>query len=288
MTGLQFGLLIWVFVLGCAVGSFLNVCIWRLPRGLAIHAPPRSICPICRTAILWRDNIPLVSFLALGRKCRACGGPISWRYPAVEALTGLVFALIYYRQGVQMGTDAGQLAMMMLLAGLLICGSAVDVDWLIIPDEVSLSGILGGLFGGLLLPQLHVGQASYHTFSGAGVGGNVGGLAGSAIGAIAGGGVVLACALLGYLLLRKEAMGIGDAKMLAMIGAFFGWKVAVVAFFLSPFIGLLYGVPMLVMKGEHVMPYGPFLGLAAVITVVFRTSLCARLEPLETLWQMVF
>lgn len=287
MTGMQALWLAFIFVFGCMVGSFLNVCIWRLPRGMGINAPRRSFCPLCEAPIEWYDNIPLVSFAALGRRCRACGGAISWRYPAIEGLTGLLFALLYYRQSVRVGADAGQVAVMMLATGLLIVGSAVDMEWLIIPDEISLYGILGGLTAGLLIPRLHVGDRSYHTFSHPAIGAHLGGLSASLLGAIVGGGIVLACAGVGFLIFRREAMGIGDAKVLGMIGAFFGWKVAVLTFFLAPFMGLLYGLPLLVTRDEHVMPYGPFLGIGAVLAILFRTPLCARLVPLERLFGML-
>jgi leader peptidase (prepilin peptidase)/N-methyltransferase len=234
-----------------------------------------------------RDNIPIISFLLLRGRCRDCGEPISWRYPAVELITGLLFALVYFRQGVQLGTGPGVLIVMMLVTALLIVASGIDIDWLIIPDEISLGGILGGLLAGLLLPQLHVGPAPYHTFSGPTAHPHLVGLAGSGIGALVGGGTVLGCALIGFIIFRREAMGIGDAKLMAMFGAFFGWKAAVISFFIAPFVGLLYGIPLLLMDDEHVMPYGPFLSIAGLLTIIFRTSLTHRLEPLGAFWEIL-
>jgi leader peptidase (prepilin peptidase)/N-methyltransferase len=267
----------WFFVLGCVVGSFLNVLIYRLPLGLGINAPRRSFCPHCKEPIAWRDNIPILSFLLLGRRCRRCGAPISWRYPLVEAVTGLLFALIYFRQGVQLDTDVGQIIVMLLLVSLLVVSSAVDMDWLIIPDEITFFGLLGGLLAGFLLPGLHVGKAVYDTFQTLTGMPHLDGLIGSAIGALGGGLMVLLFAVVGGVIFRKEAMGFGDVKLMAMIGAFFGWKVAVIAFFLSPFIGLLYGIPLLIFADEHVMPYGPFLSVGAMLAIVFRESLCGYL-----------
>jgi len=283
LTGVQLGTLVWLFALGCVVGSFLNVCIWRLPLGMGISEPRRSVCPHCRAPIRWHDNVPLLSFFLLRGRCRACGARISWRYPAVEGLTGLLFALIYFRQGVQAGAGPGQLVLMMLLASLLIVASAVDAEWLIIPDEISIFGLAAGLLAGLLLPQLHVGTASYNTFRSLTGRAHLDGLIGSAVGAAAGGGLVLVFAALGAALFRKEALGFGDVKLMAMVGAFFGWKVAVMAFFFAPFFGLLYGLPLLVLSDEHVMPFGPFLSAGAVLALVFRTSVCAFLQPLEDL-----
>jgi len=271
----------WLFLLGCAVGSHLNVCIWRLPRGLSVNDPERSICPHCGHPIRWYDNVPLLSFFLLGRCCRDCGAPISWRYPVIEALTGVLFALIYYRQGLQVGTGVGQLALMMLVTSLLIVASAVDVEYFIIPDEVSVFGIMGGLLAGILLPELHVGTESYNTFERLTGDPSLDGLIGSAIGALGGGGMIFVFALIGAAIFRREALGFGDVKLMAMLGAFFGWKVVLVTFFLSPFLGLIYGVPLMLMSDENVMPYGPFLSLAAVLALVFRTALCDFVVPLE-------
>jgi leader peptidase (prepilin peptidase)/N-methyltransferase len=286
ITTLQTVTTVWFFALGCAVGSFLNVLIYRVPRGLTVNEPKRSFCPGCEAPIAWYDNIPLLSFLALKGRCRRCGMTIAWRYPLVEALTGLLFALIYWRQAPQAGI--GQVIIMVLLASILVAASAIDMEWLIIPDELSFFGLLGGLLAGLLLPELHVGQASYHTFAALTGNAHLDGLIASGIGALGGGLIVLGCAIFGTLLFRKEAMGFGDVKLMAMVGAFFGWKVALLAFFISPFVGLLYGLPLLMLKGEHVMPYGPFLSIGTLATLIFRTRLCEYLEPLEQLAGLIF
>jgi len=288
LTVPQVAMAVWLFVLGCAIGSFLNVVIWRMPRGMTVREPRRSFCPNCENPIRWHDNVPLLGFLVLGGKCRDCGQPIAWRYPVVEALTGVLFALVYLTQGVGAGVDPGQLVIMLLLTTLLIVASAIDMDWLIIPDEVSYYGLLGGLLAGFLLPQLHVGRASYQTYEGLTGLTHLDGLIAAVIGALGGGLIVLGVALFGALLFRKEAMGIGDVKLMAMVGAFFGWKVVLVAFFISPFVGLLYGIPLLIRKGEHVMPYGPFLSIGAVAALLFRDYLCSYIEPLEELARMIF
>jgi leader peptidase (prepilin peptidase)/N-methyltransferase len=275
--------ILWFFLLGCVVGSFLNVCIYRVPRGGTIGRPRRSFCPRCGRSLRWYDNVPLASFIALRGRCRECGEPISWRYPVVELLTGLLFCLIYFRQGVQAGTDVGQLIVMLLVTGLLIFASAVDVEFTIIPEEVTVFGMLGGLLAGLLLPQLHVGSADYQTFEGLTGLVHVDGLNAAAIGAAGGGLMVLFFALFGRVIFQKEALGFGDVTLMAMVGSFLGWKVVVVTFFLAPFFGLLYGLPLLILKDEHVMPYGPFLSLGAVLTVVFRETLCQYPTLLEHL-----
>ncbi len=270
----------WFFVLGAVVGSFLNVLIYRLPNGLSINEPRRSFCPLCKHPIAWRDNIPVLSYLLLGGRCRNCHAPISMRYPLVETVTGLLYALIYFRQGAQAGTEMGQVVIMLLLVSLLVVASAVDMDWLIIPDEISFFGIAGGLLAGFLLPGLHLGTASYDTFQSLTGHPHLDGLIASGMGMLSGGLLVLFMALVGAVIFRKEAMGIGDVKLMAMVGAFFGWKVAVIAFFLSPFIGLLYGIPLALLTDEHVMPYGPFLSIGAILAIVFREGLCGYLDPL--------
>ena len=204
-----------------------------------------------------------------------------------QALTGVLFALIYYRQGLQVGTGIGQLALMMLVTSLLIVASAVDVEYFIIPDEVSVFGIMGGLLAGLMLPELHRGTESYHTFERLTGDPSLDGLIGSAIGALGGGGMIFVFALIGAAIFRREALGFGDVKLMAMLGAFFGWKVVLVTFFLSPFLGLIYGVPLMLMSDENVMPYGPFLSLAAVLALVFRTALCDFVVPLEELVRLL-
>ena len=287
LTPLQAITMGWLFVFGCVAGSFLNVCIWRLPRGATIGRPRRSFCPRCGHPLRWYDNIPLVSFILLNGRCRDCGGPVSWRYPVVELLTGLVFPLIYFSQGVQAGADVGQLALMMLVTALLILASAVDIEFAIIPEEVTVFGILGGLAAGLLLPQLHVGAADYQTFQSLTGYAHLDGLIGAAIGAIASGVMVFLIGLFGQLVFQREALGFGDVMLMAMIGAFFGWKVVVTGFFLGSFLGLLYGLPLLLLKGEHAMPYGPFLSLGTVLTLVFRDVLCLYADLLEDAARML-
>ena len=266
-----------VFVLGCAVGSFLNVLIWRFPRGLSVSVPRRSFCPHCERPIRSSDNIPILSYLLLRGKCRHCGAPISGRYPLVEALTGVLLAALYVVQRVGAGTDPGEVIVMGAMTALLIAASAVDMEWFIIPDEFSVFGIAGGLLAGLLLPGLHVGAQPYHTLQSLTGLRHLDGLIGSGIGALGGGALVLVFAVLGTLVFRKEAIGFGDVKLMAMVGAFLGWKVAFLGFFLAPFFGLLYGIPLLILRDEHVMPFGPFLSSGAVLVALMRTGACGWL-----------
>ena len=284
----QIVMVTFAFAFGLVVGSFLNVCIWRLPRGESISHPSGSHCPRCKEPLRGLDNIPLLSFLLLGGRCRYCGDRISWRYPIVEGLTGLLYVLLYLFQRIHAGTNPGHVLAMGLVIALLVAASGVDFEFLIIPDEISLYGLLGGLLAGAVMPGLHVGNAPYHTLRPLVGIAPIDGLIGALIGAIGGGGLVLLFAVMGALVFRKEAMGLGDVKLMAMVGAFLGWKVALIAFFLAPFFGLVYGLPLLLLKDEHTMPYGPFLSGGAVLTILLRGALCEMLNRyLEVLKQLV-
>ena len=278
---MDFFIAAWSFALGCCVGSFLNVCIWRLPRGMGINNPSRSLCPECEHGLAWYDNIPLVSYALLRGRCRYCDAPIPWRYPVVEAVTGIVFTGIYVHQGLMNATPPDQLIIMGLLATLLIIASGVDMTHFIVPDEISVFGIIAALLAGLLIPGLHVGPEPYHTLTGLTGIATLDGLIGSTLGAVVGGGLVYLFAVVGGLMFGREALGLGDVKLMAMVGAFLGWKVAVFAFFLAPFFGLLYGIPLLLAKGQHLLPFGPFLSSAAVLVTVFRDAATAFLLPFE-------
>jgi leader peptidase (prepilin peptidase)/N-methyltransferase len=287
ITAFQGVMMFLLFVLGAIVGSFLNVCIWRVPRGGQIGRPRRSYCPLCGESILWHDNVPVLSFILLRGRCRHCGGPVSWRYPAVELATALTFPLVYYRQAVLGTTGGSEIAIMLLLVSLLIFASAVDIDFLIIPEEITVYGMIGGLLAGFLLPQIHVGTATYQTVQSLTGNPHWDGLISAGIGLFSAGFLVLAVALLGAVIFQREAMGFGDVSLMAMIGAFFGWKVALMAFFVAPFLGLLYGLPLLLMEDEHVMPYGPWLSLGAIITLVFREDFCYWPNMIEEIIRQV-
>ncbi len=264
-----------IFVIGCCIGSFLNVCIWRLPRGQSISKPRCSVCPKCQNSIRGYDNIPLLSYLLLLGRCRYCKTRISWRYPLVEGVTGVLFLLLYLLQGAGGTMGPGEMIVMGLLISLLIAASGVDMEFLIIPDEVTLFGLTGALTAGLLLPHLHTGTESWHTFESIS---HINGLLASAIGAASGGGIVMFFAITGALIFRREAIGFGDVKLMAMIGAFTGWRIALATFAIAPFIGLFYGIPMLLARNRHAMPFGPFLAAASIISILFRSEIGAFLN----------
>ena len=228
------------FLVGACIGSFLNVVIHRLPRGESIVSP-RSRCPGCGRAIPAWENIPLVSFLALGGKCAGCGEAISWRYPAVELLTAAGFGVIFLLDG-----PGIPLLRDLLFFSLLVPIAFIDIDHRIIPDELS----LGGLAAGIFLSFLPGGDWK-----------------GSVAGALLGGGILYATALLYEKVRGVEGMGGGDIKLLAMIGAFVGWRGTLATIFFGALLGAIGGM-MVMRKGgdglKTAIPCGPYLCVAAL------------------------
>ncbi|HMB53383.1 MAG TPA: prepilin peptidase [Thermoanaerobaculia bacterium] len=230
--------------LGLIVGSYLNVVVHRLPRGIST-VTPRSRCPGCGAPIRWFDNLPLVSWLRLRGRCRHCAAPIAWRYPAVEVLAGLLFLAAAERFGWSWETPVGWLFLALLLAL-----AAIDVEHLLLPDRLTLPGIVAGLAVQPLLPW--------------------GGWVVALAGAMLGGGLLLALWGGWYLLRGEEGMGLGDVKMLAMIGAFLGWKGVAVALFAATFFGSVVGLGLVVagrggMKSR--LPFGLFLSLGGAVAL---------------------
>ena len=203
-------------LLGACIGSFLNVVIWRVPRGKSV-ADGRSHCPKCGHLIRWHDNVPVLSWLLLRARCRDCRAPISARYPAVEALTAALFVLVAWRHPFPAGSSVG-VAHAILLSALVVV-SFVDVDRREIPDAITKPGIVVGLLASLLVPALHGDAfpdlANRHLAA----------LLASLRGVAAGAGVLLAVRWIGRLAMGKEAMGLGDVKLLAMVGAFVGYLI---------------------------------------------------------------
>jgi leader peptidase (prepilin peptidase)/N-methyltransferase len=236
------------FLIGLALGSFLNVCILRLPHDRSLLRPPSS-CPTCGTRIAWRDNIPVLSWLLLGGKCRHCRAPISWQYPIVELAVGLLWLAAVLAYGPTARAVAGG------LLGTILLGVVItDARHYLIPDEFT----WGGLVLGLLLA----------------LAGGFPGLVQALIGAATGFAVLYIVAVLGQWVFKEEAMGGGDIKMMAMVGAFVGWKGVLLTIFLGALIGTLVFVP-LTLKKKRLVPFGVFLGLGAAATFVLGDMLLA-------------
>lgn len=240
-----------IFLLGIVAGSFLNVCIWRIPRRESIVSPG-SHCPQCRKPVAWRDNIPLLSYLLLLGKCRHCKIRISPRYFLVELLSGILWVLMWRYYGFSSGMGAG-----ILFLSFLLMMSVTDLETGLIPDWLSLPGIGLGLAVSAVFPALHEREIWYL------------GLGQSFLGAAVGGGLLIIVAIIGDWMFKKESMGGGDVKLLAFIGAFLGAQKAVFVFFLSPFFALFFALYVkLIRKGETI-PYGPFLAFPAAVCYVY-------------------
>ena len=239
--------LILVFILGSAVGSFLNVCILRLPKDESIVFPP-SHCTACQKSIAWHDNIPLLSFLFLRGHCRHCQAKISWQYPLIEAVTGILFGVFYQVFG---PTPQGFLYLYLTLA--LMVQSVIDLRYKIIPDGITLPAIVIGLVVSAIFPQIH-GQET-----------RVSGFLQSFLGMLAGGGFLYVVGTVAEWVLKKEAMGGGDVKLLAAVGAVIGWRGVVWTIFVASFVGSIGGLYLRLTKGEELIPFGPYLALGAFL-----------------------
>jgi len=235
---------IFAFLLGAVVGSFLNVCICRLPEEKSVVTPP-SACPRCGSGIRWYDNIPIVSFLLLRARCRTCGEPISWRYPLVEALNGTLTLLLF----IKYGPTLPFLAMFVFCSSLVVI-TFIDLDHQIIPDCISLPGIVVGFLFALGLPW--------------------GGWFNSLTGILLGGGSLLLVATGYEKITGKEGMGGGDIKLLAMMGAFLGWRSVPFIIFAASLVGSVIGISAMVIKksdGKLAIPFGPFLAFGAMLYI---------------------
>jgi leader peptidase (prepilin peptidase)/N-methyltransferase len=241
-----------VFIFGALMGSFLNVCIHRLPIGESVVFPA-SHCPHCQQAIQPYDNVPILSFLFLRGRCRGCGAAISARYPVVETLTGLAAVAVVCAAGL---TAHALLAFAFVCA--LIVITFVDVDYQIIPDAISLPGIGVGFAAALVL-----GQPSWTA---------------SLAGILLGGGLLWGVAQGYHWLTGREGMGGGDIKLLAMIGAFLGWQAVPVTLMIASLAGTAVGVALMVLQrrdGRTAIPFGPFLAVGATCALFWGDALIA-------------
>ncbi|HSA61797.1 MAG TPA: prepilin peptidase [Nitrospiraceae bacterium] len=243
--------LYWIVgLLGALIGSFLNVCIYRLPRHESI-AWPGSHCPACSHPIAWYDNIPFVSYLVLRGRCRHCAVRIPWRYPVVEALNALGYVgLLWF-----FGATWSAVAYGLLYSALLVV-AGTDLSHKVIPNVITFPGIVVGLLSAATILPL--------------------GLVNGLIGLLVGGGILWLLAWASPFLFGKEGMGGGDIKLLAMIGAFLGWKPALMTIMVGSFLGSLVGITLIaarVIKREDYIPFGPFLVCGALVALFFGQSI---------------
>lgn len=232
-------------VLGAVIGSFLNVVIRRLPRGESLLRPP-SHCPACGAPVRWHDNVPVLGYLLLGGRCRACRERISPEYPLVEAGNAALYGLLAWRFGL-----TAALPVYMVLASALLALAVIDLHHRILPDRITLPGIAVGLLASAtLLPA---------------------GLVPALLGAALGGGLFLLIALL-----SRGGMGGGDIKLIAMIGAFLGWQAVLLTTFLAAVVGGLVGLVLMLAFGKgrkYAVPFGPFLSAAALVCLLWGNQM---------------
>jgi leader peptidase (prepilin peptidase)/N-methyltransferase len=231
--------------IGAVIGSFLNVCIYRLPIGRSM-VWPASACPHCARPLSWYENIPIVSFLLLGGRCRSCRGAISWRYPLIEALTAVMFVFLCWSLG------PGLLLLARLAFGsALIVLFAIDLEHHLLPNVITLPGIVVGFVFSLFTEP---------------------GWMSSLIGILVGGGALWGVAEAYYRLRHEDGLGMGDVKMLAMVGAFVGWQLMLLTLVLASVAGSLIGIGLIATRRgsmKYALPFGTFLavGAGAAITV---------------------
>ncbi|MCP4202097.1 MAG: prepilin peptidase [bacterium] len=239
-------LIIYSALFGLVVGSFLNVVVHRLPRGTSIVFP-RSACTFCGGPVAARDNIPVLSYLLLRGKCRRCSAPISIRYPLIELAASTFFALCAWRFGFSLETLAA-----VLFCSLLLCLALIDYDHFLLPDKLTLPGILAGLMLQPWLPRTSFADA--------------------ALGILFGAGALILIVNFWYWLRNEEGMGLGDVNMLAMVGAFLGWQGAAVTLLVATVAGAMTGLLLIALRrlgASSRLPFGVFLSVGAVVALFF-------------------
>jgi leader peptidase (prepilin peptidase) / N-methyltransferase len=236
-------------VVGLCIGSFLNVCIHRLPlKQSVVH--PGSRCPECGYALRWYDNVPVLSYAALRGRCRSCSRPISLQYPIVEIVTALLFVAHWYAFG-----PTVMLPVRLVFACALVVLFMIDLEHQILPDVITLPGIVTGIIVSLFLPP---------------------GPLMSILGVVAGGGLLWAIAEAWYRLRKVDAMGFGDVKMLAMVGAWLGLKMVLLTFVLSSMLGGLIGAVLIGSRRADMatkVPFGTMLAVGALVASLYGDSL---------------
>jgi leader peptidase (prepilin peptidase)/N-methyltransferase len=240
---------IFVFIFGAIIGSFLNVCIYRIPRNKSIVRPPSS-CPGCNQLIKFYDNIPILSYIILGGKCRHCNIKISKRYPFIELLTAVLFIYFYRHLGFSF-----ELFITWLFIAILIVIAFIDYDFQIIPDILSIGGLVAGVLFAIVRPYFKYLDPKF-------------GFLDALYGVLIGGGILFIIAYGYQLITKREGMGGGDIKLLAMIGAFCGYPGVIFSLVSASLIGTVIGIPFIIIKGantRYAIPFGPLLALGAFL-----------------------
>ena len=248
------------FIFGSLIGSFLNVCIYRVPEGRSI-VTPSSRCSSCGTPVRFYDNIPILSYFILGGKCRDCKTKLSFQYPFVEFLNAALYVLALYLFGL---SSISVLAVYLVFISTLIVIFFIDLEHQIIPNSITLPGIpIAILLGSFVLPD-----PFNHS--------EMLGITSSIIGFIAGGGSFYLIAVIGKAILKKDAMGGGDIKMMAMVGGLLGWKAIILTTFVGSLFGSIIGVALITIKGREwgsKIPFGPYLALGALVSLFWGNDI---------------
>ncbi len=244
-----------VFIFGAIIGSFLNVCIYRVPKDKSI-VRPASRCTSCGSPIKFYDNIPILSYIILMGKCRQCKAKLSFRYPLIECLNAALYVLVLRR----FGMDAPWIiAVYFIFVSVLIVIFFIDLDYQIIPNSITIPGIpLAIALSSTILPDPFLEHELL-------------GLRGALIGCAAGGGFFYLVAILGKAVFKKDAMGGGDIKMMAMVGGVLGWKGVILTTFMGSLFGSVGGVSLITFKGREwgsTIPFGPYLAIGALLSLL--------------------
>lgn len=268
---------LFIGALGAIIGSFLNVVIFRLPREESIVFP-NSRCPQCSTAIHAYDNIPVISYLLLKGRCRTCSAPISRRYPAVEALTGILFVGVFLHDVIGRNGPTAAILFDLAFVSALVALIFIDAEHMILPNAITYPGIVFALVARLLLPFLMGANAfdDLPSLAQISVLSNLPvwaiSLVGALLGALAGGGSLWLMGWLWEKLRGVEAMGLGDVKMMFMVGAYLGWRLSVLTIFLGVITASLTGILLMLKRGERnmqmLLPFGIFLGIGSIIALL--------------------
>lgn len=269
---------------GVVVGSFLNVCIHRLPRGYVSIVFPASHCTQCGTLLKWYDNIPIFSWLSLGGACRYCKTSISFRYLVVEALTGCLFVL--YTRAIVLSPIAPfasfpveqqmfALAVSLYLVCVMIIITFIDIAYRIIPDSLTYGGILASPFISAVCPVLHPALPGLHDP-------HLSGFVSAILGMLVGAGSLYCIGIVGKVIFRKEAMGFGDVKLMALVGGFLGWDAVLLIFLIACLLGTVFGLVSLLVTKDHYIPFGPYLAIGTLVVLLAKAKilyLCTESWP---------
>jgi len=270
-----------IFCFGAAVGSFLNVVVYRLPRGKSLLWPP-SHCPRCQHQLsMVRENVPIVGWFLVRGKCRYCGEPVSFWYPVVEFLTACFVVASYVCLVGYQGRSLGHFLAWTGLALAIVAAGVIDLQTYLIPDAITKLGMVVAPVVSFLVPSIHpaLGWPANERLQA---------FLSSLVGMAAGAGFVYVVGVLGKLIFGREAMGFGDVKFVGMIGGFLGWQAIVWTFIIGSILGLVFVLVGVIRTEKGALPFAPSLGLGAIAFMVWQRPLVLKLAQFGTSLRWVF